>query len=180
MLFPTPAFEWPLDRCRRHAVAVLCGCIVLPACAFGGGPAALPANGAGDAAAAITHITLEHDCSGCATGARLELRRDGSAQATVTGKARRGTQDKVAQARLAPADFERLAQAVVAAGFFELADSYEEPGLQDGPWATLAVQRGAVLKQVFRRDEAGPAALKALEAQVLALQSRLVFVADRP
>lgn len=181
MILPTPSFEWPADHRRRRIVVALCGGIALPACATGPAdthvtrqPTPLSAT-AEHEAAAITAITLERDCSGCPSGSRIELHRDGRAVATVTGKARRGTQDEVSQARLAPGDFDPLARAVVAAGFFGMPDTFEEPGLQDGAWATLTVARGAASKQVFRREEAGPPALKALEAAVLALQARLAF-----
>lgn len=180
MTSPTPSFECPAGSRRRRILGALCGCIVLPACAAGPADTRMTSPPAATAAeaGAITAITLERDCSGCATGSRLELRRDGSAVATVTGKARLGTQDQVSRARLAPADFPALARTVVAAGFFAMPETFEEPGLQDGAWATLVVARGAAVKQVFRRDEAGPAALKSLEAAVVALQARLVFVPD--
>lgn len=182
MTLPTPSFKGLAGPGRRSILGALCGCIVLPACASG--PAATrmtPSSTAveqASSAATITAITLERDCSGCPTGSRLELRRDGSVLATTTGKARRGTQDQVSRSRLAPGDFESLAQAVVTAGFFTLPESFEETGLQDGPWTTLSVARGAAVKQVFRRDEAGPPALKALEASLVALQARLVFVPE--
>jgi hypothetical protein len=123
-------------------------------------------------------ITLERDCSGCATGTRLELRREGQAVATTTGKARLRTTDSVARAPLSSADFEALVRQLMAAGFFEMAEVYEEAGVQDGNWSTLTVVRGGVPHQVFRREDAGPSALKALEAAMAALQARLVFVPD--
>lgn len=178
MSLPTPSFECPTGRRRRRMLGALCGCIVLPACATGPATPRMTPPPTSAAADAITAITLERDCSGCPSGSRLDLRRDGSAVATVTGKARRGTQDQVSRARLAPAEFDTLARAIVAAGFFGLAETYEEPGLQDGAWATLGVTRGATLKQVFRREDAGPPALKSLEAALIALQARLVFVPD--
>ncbi len=183
---PTPSFECPAGSGRRRILGALCGCVVVPACAAGPADTRMTtpptttavATAVATEAGAVTAITLERDCSGCATGSRVELRRDGSVVATVTGKARLGTQDQVSRARLAAADFDALARAVVAAGFFGMRDTFEEPGLQDGAWSNLGVARGAAVKQVFRRDEAGPAKLKSLEAAVLALQARLVFVPD--
>ncbi len=184
MTLPTPSFEWPAGLRRRSILGALCGCTVLPACASGpeGMPMTTPPTpgAAGMDAATITRITLERDCPACPTGTRLELHRDGSAVATVTGKARRGTQDRVARARLAPGDFDTLARDVVRAGFFAMPDTFEEAGLQDGHWAMLGVTRGTGLKQVFRREDAGPPALKALEAALLALQGRLAFVPEPP
>lgn len=178
---PTPSFEYPPDRRRRSIIGALCGCIALPACAAPAPDSAVPPPSSRSAeTGAIGAITLERDCSGCPTGSRLELRRDGSVVATVTGKARRGTQDQVSRARLAPGDFDTLVRAVLDAGFFAMDDTYHEPELQDGAWAMLTVTRGAVTKQVFRREDAGPPALKALESALLALQARLVFVPDAP
>lgn len=180
MTLATPSFECPAGSRRRRILGALCGCIVLPACAASPAEPRMPAppDTAAAEAGAITALTLERDCSGCASGSRIELRRDGGVVATVTGKARLGTQTQVSRARMAPADFQDLARAVVAAGFFGMPETFEEPGLQDGAWASLAVARGAAVKQVFRRDGAGPAALKSLEAAVVALQARLVFVPD--
>ncbi|MDO9072310.1 MAG: hypothetical protein Q7U73_03515 [Rubrivivax sp.] len=177
MSLPTPSFECPSGARRRSIIGALCGCVVLPACATGNtSPPMPPQPSTATDVGAITSLTLERDCSGCLTGSRLELRRDGTVVAVVTGKARRGTQDQVSRARLAPGDFDTLARAVLDAGFFTMAETYEEPGLQDGAWATLVVTRGTVPKQVFRREDAGPPALKALEVAIVTLQARLVFV----
>ncbi len=176
---PTPSFECPPGARRRRMLGALCGCLVLPACARPATQGMTATSTLSQAEAdTITAITHERDCAGCPSGSRLHLQRDGSVVATVTGKARRGTQDRVSRARLAPGDFDTLARAIVAAGFFSLAETYEEAGLQDGTWATLTVNRGTTTKQVFRREDAGPPSLKALEAAVAALQARLVFVPD--
>ena len=179
-------------RARRCVGVAFFGCMMLTACAQ---PGALPPPGAGHssknlpmtplpatatatATANISAITWERDCSGCATGTRLELHRDGRAVATVTGKARLRTADTVSRAGLPAAEFEALARQLLSNGFFEMADIYEEAGVQDGSWATLTVVRDGVARQVFRREDAGPAALKAVEAAVAALQARLAFVPD--
>lgn len=188
----TPSFECRATRARRCAGAAFLGCMMLTACAQ---PAVPPPPGAvpslkslpmtpppatdtATATASISAITWERDCSGCATGTRLELHRDGRAVATVTGKARLGSTDTVSRAGLPAAEFEALARQLLSNGFFEMADIYEEAGLQDGSWATLTVVRNGVARQVFRREDAGPAALKAVEAAVAALQARLAFVPD--
>lgn len=193
----TPSFECRTNTARRQVCAALFGCVMLTACAQ---PAALPNTSAASPAEAmsmkpasaatsatnatnatnqdISAITLERDCSGCPTGTRLELRRGGQAVATSTGKARLRTADSVARASLPVNEFEALVRQLMAAGFFELAEVYEEAGLQDGSWATLTVVRGGVARQVFRREDAGPASLKALETAIAALQARLVFVPD--
>ena len=190
----TPSFECRTNNARRQGCAALFGCVMLTACAQ---PAALPNTSAATPAEAtsmkpasaatsatsatsqdISAITLERDCSGCPTGTRLELRRGGQAVATSTGKARLRTADSVSRASLPVNEFEALVRQLMAAGFFELAEVYEEAGLQDGSWATLTVVRGGVARQVFRREDAGPASLKALETAIAALQARLVFVPD--
>ena len=100
--------------------------------------------------------------------------------ATTTGKARLGTTERMARATLPATSFDALAQQLLAGGFFEMAPVYQEEGLQDGAWATLTVERNGTVHQVFRREEAGPAALKAFEAAISALQKRLAFVPDKP
>lgn len=183
----TPSFECRSTHLRRCISAALFGCVMLTACAQ---PSALqdanrpdtarmkPTPSSATALHGISTITLERDCNGCATGTRLELRRDGQAVATSTGKAKLGTADSVSRAALPAAEFDALAQQLVAGGFFEMAEVYEEAGLQDGSWATLTVVRTGVPRQVFRREDAGPAALKAVEAAIGALQARLAFVPD--
>ena len=83
MRLTTPPFKCPTGHRRRRIVGALCACVVLPACAARPGTA--------DTISTISTIVLERDCPGCPTGSRLELRRDGIALATVTGKARLGT-----------------------------------------------------------------------------------------
>ena len=181
----TPSFECRTRTAWRHIGAAWFGCVMLGACAQpAAGPAANRPDTAGmkptPATSAALHgisaITLERDCNGCTTGQRLELRREGPAVATTTGKARLRTEDSVARAALTAAEFDALAQQFLASGFFEMAEVFEEAGLQDGRWTVLTVTRGGVARQVFRREDAGPAALKALEAALGALQARLAFV----
>ena len=183
----TPSFECRSTHLRRGVAAALFGCVMLTACAQQselqstkqGDTARMNVNASSATTAhGISTLTLERDCSGCATGTRLELRREGQAVATTTGKARLGTADSVARAALPAAEFDTLARQLLAGGFFEMAEVYEEAGLQDGRWATLTVVRAGAARQVFRREDAGPAALKALEAAMLALQARLAFVPD--
>lgn len=183
----TPSFECRSTRLRRCICVAWFGCAMLSACAQQaalqntqqGDTAGMNVNPSSAAAAhAISTITLERDCNGCATGTRLELRRDGQAVATTTGKPRLGTVDSVSRAALPAAEFDALAQQLVASGFFAMAEVYEEAGLQDGSWATLTVVRGGVPRQVFRREDAGPTALKTLETAMAALRARLAFVPD--
>jgi len=196
----TPSFECRSLPTRWHMGAAWFGCVMLSACAQTVAPAAmnsaentpmkptaaraatLATTPAATLAAAqqISAITLESDCMGCRTGQRMELHRDGRAVATSTGKARLGTADHVARATLPEADFDALAQQLLAGGFFEMAPAYEEAGLQDGNWSTLTVQRSGSVHQVFRREDAGPPALKVWETTITALQKRLVFVPDTP
>ena len=165
----TPSFECRTNTARRQVCAALFCCVLLTACAQ---PAALPntsaaapaeatsmkpasdATNATNATNATSHdisaITLERDCSGCPTGTRLELRRGGQAVATNTGKARLRTADSVARASLPVTEFEALVRQLMAAGFFELAEVYEEAGMQDGSWATLTVVRGGQRQRQVR------------------------------
>ncbi len=127
----------------------------------------------------IMEISLERDCFGCATGSVLVLRRDGTATLTITGKARHGTESSVATGSVPRPDFEELARLALSQGFFELSDSYEDAQLQDGAWSTTRVLRGSQEKRVFRREDAGPAALRNFEAAIERLKERTRFVSER-
>jgi hypothetical protein len=144
-----------------------------PAGNSGNGIAAGPAAGTvsatsatSGAPSAITQIGLERDCFGCATGTRVLLHRDGRAELTITGKARHRTVDRPLHGRIEPQQFEALARLVLEADFFALEPLYEEPDLQDGAWATIRVGRGGDIKEVFRREQAGPEGLARLEAAI--------------
>jgi hypothetical protein len=142
-----------------------------------------PAAGAqppsGTVVSVVTSITLERGCFGCPTGSILVLRRDGTATYVLTGNARHGTEDKVANGKVRPDDFDALARLAVAQGFLELKESYEDAQLQDGAWVTTSLVRGGQEKRVFRRDEAGPAALKAVEAAIETLRTHIEFAPAR-
>jgi hypothetical protein len=134
---------------------------------------ALPPAGASGAVSrpgpvvAIESIVLERDCMGCRHGLRIELRRDGHAVWSALGKARLRTADRELPGRIDAAAFEALARAVHEAAFFTLADQYDDPTLADGAWSQLTVQRsGSPAKTVWRRESAGPAALRALEGAI--------------
>jgi hypothetical protein len=201
----TPSFGGRADPgiSRRHAAQGLHFCLRLmlmagaglslaspPTMPLTGAPQAMPHSTApptalnpltapGPSAASIQHVTLERDCHGCASSLRLELPRGGPAVAHQLGKARHRTEDSSASAALPAAEFEALAQALVAAGFFSMADTYQDENLADGAWAIVTVRHAGGEHRVFRREDAGPEALKALEAALDALQARLLFVPDK-
>jgi hypothetical protein len=127
----------------------------------------------------ITEISVERDCFGCATGSVLVLRRDGTATLTITGKARMGTENSVSTGSVRREDFDELARLALTQGFFDLNDSYEDPQMQDGAWSTTRVVRGTQDKRVFRRDDAGPPALRRLEDAIERVKARTRFVAER-
>ena len=127
---------------------------------------------------AITEITLEQGCFGCAAS-KLVLRRDGHASFTLSGNVRQGTVDQISVGKLRSGEFDKLARLVVSQGFFEFSDIYEDPEIQDGAWTTTGVTRGGGSKQVFRRNDAGPAGLKAIEDTLKACKETTTFVAER-
>jgi hypothetical protein len=128
----------------------------------------------------ITAISVERGCFGCATGSILVVRRDGTATYTITGNARQGTEDKSSTGRVRVEEFEKLARFLVAQGFFEMKEQYDDPKIRDGAWTTTSVLRGAQDTRVFRRDSAGPAALIAVEKAIDALKARIEFVPKIP
>lgn len=157
-----------------------CWACVALALALGGCVAPLAiAQASAAAVTGITGITLERDCSGCSNASILVLSRDGTATYTLKGNARQGTHDIVSKGSVRIEDFDKLAQLVVAQGYFALDASYEDPQVRDGPWATASVTRGGVDKQVFSRDDAGPAPLKTVLTGIEALKARIVFVPQR-
>lgn len=167
----------PIDLMKLRRLGLLLGwTLSIGGCASPLAAAQPPDN---SPAREITAITLERDCFGCPTGSILTLHRDGSARLTTSGKARRGTQDKTATGTVSAADFDALARLAVAQGFFELKDVYEDPQLKDGAWVTTRITRAGQDTQVFRRDEAGPAALKTVEAAIEALKAQISFAPER-
>lgn len=119
------------------------------------------------AAGCISRIRLERHRPGEGPFT-LELHRDGLAVLTRLGSGREGTEDVELRGRLEPARFAALARRVVALRFFDMAEVYEEPELRDGAWSATTVTCQGEDKLVFSRLDAGPAALKALEAQIAA------------
>ena len=141
-------------------------------------PAALPS--AMPPGAPITQISIERDCFGCAGGSLLVLRADGSAQRVQRGHARHGALDVVTHGAGRAADFAALARFVQVQQFFAMADEYQDPDLRDGPWTLISVTRGDQEKRVFKRDEAGPDALKLLQSRIDAVAAGITFKSAPP
>jgi hypothetical protein len=156
----------------KRMVRSLCACTAFAALAACAQPAGTAMN-------TISEISIERDCSGCATGSVLVLRSDGTATLSTIGKARHATTDSASSGTLRREDFEALARLAQSQGFFEMKDIYEDPDVQDGAWVTTRVLRGKQDKRVIRRDAAGPEALKQLEAAITTLQARLAFTPVR-
>ena len=125
--------------------------------------------------AAISTITLEAGCSGCATGLQITLQRDGTAQLTQVGQARMGSVDRRLGGRLAPGEFEALARLVADSGFFALAESYDDPQTRDGSWWTISVKAGELPHSVFSREGAGPEKLLAIHAAIERARANISF-----
>jgi hypothetical protein len=123
--------------------------------------------------AGVQEIVWEQDDTGRPQGLRLRFGRDGQALLTATGKARRRTADEARAAALPAADFERLAAELAAAGLFGLGPRHEDPGLADGRWTQWRATCTDGTHEVFRREDAGPAALDALDAIVERWRHRL-------
>lgn len=126
----------------------------------------------------ISSISIERDCNGCPTGSMLVLRRDGQASLITTGKARLGTVDQRARGHVSSQDFESLVQVLQAQGYFALDERYEDADIQDGTWSTISVRAGGIDKRVFKREDAGPAALKMIESAINTVKARIAFVPE--
>ena len=167
---PRRAFSWRLWL-------GLCGCAAPLVCAAATAPEAIAPTAPTAPPAPITQISIERDCFGCASGTLLTLRADGAARRVQRGKARHGTLDLACLGSVRAADFAALAKWVDKQQFFAMDDAYQDPDLQDGPWTVVSVVRGAQEKRVFRRDEAGPDALKQLESRIDEVAAKIVFSA---
>ncbi len=144
--------------------------LALPLCVACAG--AVPAAGC-TGPAAVQEVVWERDCTGCPEGLRLRFGRDGRALLTVTGKSRFRTQDRERPATLAPGDFERLAAALAEAGLFGLAAVHEPADVADGRWTRWQASCATTTHEVFRREDAGPPALDALDAVIDSWRRRL-------
>ena len=120
----------------------------------------------------IAEIGQERDCTGCETGTRVTLRRDGTATMVSTGKARFGTTDRTSQGSLKAGDFQRLAALMVSKGFFGLQDEYRDPTVADGSWVTTTAA-GEQTKTVVDSNAAGPANLKEIEDAIEAVSGSI-------
>ena len=123
----------------------------------------------------ITEIALERDCSGCATGTLVTLRRDGTATRHDTGKARFRTEDRTFTGSVERADFERLASLLISSGFFDLQDEYRDPELADGEWITTSAIRDGSARSVLDSNGAGPPALKAIEEAIEGVRASIAW-----
>ncbi len=130
-------------------------------------PLQAPARGSSEA---VTEIVLERQCFGCEGSYKATLRPDTSATRVFHGNARIRVPERSLAGVVESAEFERLAKLLVAEGFFELADSYRDPQVQDGQWVTTSAIRGGRLKSVVNSNRSGPASLerveKAIEASI--------------
>ena len=123
---------------------------------------------------------MERDCSGCEIGTFMTLRLDGTATLKKTGKGRFGTSDESFTARVARADFDRLAALLGSRGFFALRDEYRDPSLADGAWIPTSAVRDGRTKTVIDRNEAGPPALRAIEEAIEAVRTSLTWEPAAP
>lgn len=131
---------------------------------------------AGSVAPAVSSVSLERDCNGCASGSRTVLRADGTATLTTVGKGRLGTGDQVREGRLPLAVFDEIARSAQARGVAGLAEDSSDPQLQDGPWLQLRIEwNNGQAKQVFYRGDTPPAALAALTQAIDAAAQRIAF-----
>ena len=165
----SPTFRRYVRRCAWALAMLACWCMPPWAGAQARGAQTPPP---------VREISLDRDCGGCDKGLLVVLHRDGRALLTRSGKARLGTAAETAIGTVRSRDFDRIARLAIAQGFFEMQDEYQDPELADGAWTTLRIVRGTQDKRVFRREDAGPASLKALEAAIDELRARIRFVPD--
>jgi hypothetical protein len=120
-------------------------------------------------------ITLERQCFGCEGPYTATLRSDGSATRVFHGNTRMGIAPRTLKGSVGRADFDRLATLLVTAGFFDLADSYRDPQIQDGQWVTTSAVRAGDRKSVLDSNRAGPPALDQIEKAIEAVIDSIVW-----
>jgi hypothetical protein len=87
---------------------------------------------------------------------------------------------RTSRATVTREEFNALATLLQREGFFDLSESYRNPGLADGVWQTMTVVGGGFTKSVLNSNYAGPSKLVAIEEAIDALSKKVVWInADR-
>jgi hypothetical protein len=119
----------------------------------------------------VQEIALERRCFGCANQYRLTFHRDGTGTRTTltppVAQTFRGTVSRE--------EFDALAMLLQREGFFNLADLYRDPELQDGELARTTVVAEGLTKTVLNGNQAGPPNLKAIEDAIDALGKKIAW-----
>jgi hypothetical protein len=183
---PNPLPSRPISawRARRlftgtmfgFAAALALGC-ALPREAVSG-PTDKEAGGSPAQATApsIQEIALERRCFRCENQYKLTFRRDGAATRTSFGSA---PVDRTFKGTVTPEEFAALATLMQREGFFDLNDTYRDPGLADGEWATTSAAADGRNKAVLNSNRVGPPKLKAIEDAIDALGKKVAWTEAR-
>lgn len=124
---------------------------------------AVPASPAQLSAASIEEMAIQRGCFGCEYPYKLTFRRDGTATLMTMGVLRHNTVDHTCRASVTPEDFARLATFIQGEGFFDLNETYRDPGIQDGEVVVTSAVVDGRPKAVQNANRAGPPNLKAIE-----------------
>ena len=148
----------------------------LAACTQAVTPAAVSASGQPSPSAdEIVAISLERRCFGCPGERKVTLRRDGVAERTTFGNARRGTEDERFAGTIAPAAFQARAAVLVREPFFSLRDEYADPRLADGEWKSIEAHTAATKKTVLDRNGAAPPAVQRIAEAIEAAEKEIAW-----
>jgi hypothetical protein len=118
----------------------------------------------------VDEITLERQCFRCPKRYRVTFCRDGSATMTSYALGR------TSRATVTREEFKALATLLQREGFFDLRESYRNPGLADGVWQKTTVVGGGFTKSVLNSNYAGPSKLVAIEEAIDALSKKVVWI----
>ena len=128
---------------------------------------------------AVTAITLEHGCFGCAGTTVLVLQLDGRATLSTNASARHGTAGSSQTGSVDRADFQALARQALAQGFYDLPDRIDNPQQRDGAWTVVRLTRPGHDKQVYWREGVAAPVLASLTRAIEAVRQRIDFAPSR-
>jgi hypothetical protein len=140
-------------------------------------PQTAPATRLQPSLQSVQEINLERQCFRCPNRYRLTFRRDGIATRTIFSAP---AEQQESRGMVTRKEFDALVMLLQREGFFDLAEVYRDPQIEDGAWATTSVVTGGLTKAVLNSNQAGPPTLVAVEDALDALGKKIVWTPASP